>query len=809
MKTENKLFINNAACLIPQRFLLAALLVLAVALVACESPEDRAQNYVAKADQFLADGNLVKAEIEAKNALQIEPQNAEARYALARVAEGRSDFGDMAANLRAAVEFRPEFLEARLKLGTIYALGGATELAEEQLAAVEKFAAEDSGTRLLRARLMAARGDLEGARKELEAVVELQPDNNEALGLFANVTAASDVDAAIAIVDGAIAKATDNRLLRLLKIQLLQRGGDEAAVEAEYRTLIDEYPDEVAYSYQLARFLASAGKPDEVEVVLQGVIDRDPENQQAKLALVQFVSGIKGNAAGRELFQSFLQKNPQAGELRMVLARQYQLDDDNDKSIAEYKRVIADAGNEDIALVAKSRIAAIRLSQGDLEAGERLIDEVLAVDSMNAEALLLRGALNFDRGELKEAVSDLRSVLRKDPESQQAQMLLARAHAKAKDFLLARDAYRRALQMNPANVRATLELTGILINDQEFDKAESLLREQIAVTPADISVARALISVLVVRKRYDDALAEAVRVTALPGQQAIGEFLSGGIYQVRDQHEQAIEAFRRSLADAPTAREPLQGLVTSLVRLGRSQEAVSYLQQLGRDYPDNLYSKTLLGQVLAGSGDSGAAREVFESALSDNEGWLPAYTALASLNAKDPKAQIDIYKRGLAAVPESQELALLLGTAYERNGQYDAAIDAYTDVLAVNPDMPAVANNLAALLADHHDDSASLDRALQLSLQFDGSENPAFLDTLGWVYYRLGQYGKAQPLLEKAVGAAQSVPVLSYHLGMNYFAQGKTDQARLYLGKAIAKEGDFQGKDDAKNALARIDAGEE
>ena len=110
------------------RLVLSAMLAV-LFLAGCESPEERAAGYVARAEQLVEEDNLVKAELEVRNALQIEPKNADARFLLATIAESRGDFGEMAANLRAAVEARPDFLEARLKLGTLYALGGATDLA--------------------------------------------------------------------------------------------------------------------------------------------------------------------------------------------------------------------------------------------------------------------------------------------------------------------------------------------------------------------------------------------------------------------------------------------------------------------------------------------------------------------------------------------------------------------------------------------------------------------------------------------------------------------------------------------------------
>jgi len=788
------------------RLVLSAVLAILV-LAGCESPEERAAGYVARAEQLLEEENLVKAELEVRNALQIEPNNADARFLLARVAESRGDFGEMAANLRAAVKSRPDFLEARLKLGTLYALSGAPDRANEQLVEVEKLAPNDPEVRVLKARLLAADGDLDAAAEELRVAITEKPDSMEAMGLLANVTAESDVDAALDIVDQAIASTEENRVLRILKVQLLERGGYLDRVESELRSIVADYPDEPVYSYQLARFLAGEGKVDDVEAVLGAVVARNPEDTEAKLALIQFTAGIRGPDEGQALLRRFIDESPDDHELRMVLARQLQVTGETEQAMAEYQKVVDAAGNEDVALTATSRLAAIELGQDNTEAGEALIEEVIAVDSQNSEALLLRGALRYDRDELKDAVSDLRTVLRNQPENERAQLLLSRSHSKAGDFLLARDAYRRSIEMNPANVQATMELTRILVNESEFAKAEALLRDQTLVTPEDLNAPRALIAILVTNRRYDDALEEAQRVRELPERAAVGDFLSGGIYQARGQYEAAVNAFRASLDATPATREPLQGLISSLVRLERRDEAVSYLENLVAESPENLYAKTLLGQVLAGSGESDAAREIFEEALSGDSAWLPAYTALAGLEGGNSEAQIDVYRRGLEAVPNSQELALLLGTALERKGQFDEAIAAYEEVLRANPEMEVVANNLAALLADHRTDRGSFERARDLSEQFENSQNPAYLDTLGWVYYRLGEFDNAQPLLEKAVGAADTVPVLRYHLGMNYLAQNKPSLAREQLAAALeTPEIEFLGKAEAEAALAEIDS---
>jgi tetratricopeptide (TPR) repeat protein len=787
-------------------FLLLVFICAGFLLAACESPAEKASGYLVKAEKYYADGDLVKAEIEVKNTLQISAKNPEARFLLARIAESRGDFPVMAQNLRIAIESKPDFVEARVKLGTLYVMGNALELAEEQTAYLNSSSNEDrADVRILNARVFAAKGDLEAARIELEAALKIEPDNVQALGLLASVAATTDLEGALALIDQGINVADDDRPLRLLRIQLLQQAGRSDEVDAEFRSLLSDYPKEAAYGYQYARFLVDEGRIDDVEPVLRDVVERDPENIQARLALTQFVANTKGAEAAEALLREFVDELPDAYELRMALARLYQATSRPDEAYVEYKYIADSIPNEDLGLSAKARMAGILLSRGEMEAGEVLLEEVLATDTLNSDALLLRGALKVDKQEYRDAVSDFRSLLRKEPDNKQAQLLIARAHNSAGDVVLAKDAYRRVLDMDPMDGSAPLELARILVKEEDLEAAQKILRTRLQVAPDDIRAARVLIAVLLSQKLNAEAEAEAARVAQLPGLEAVGDYLLGGVYQSQGLQEKAVVAFKRSLAKAPGAREPLQGLVAGLVRLERTDEAIAYLDKLTKEYPDNLYAKTLLGQVLAGSGDAVAAEQMLESTLDSDESWVPAYTALAGLQEGDVGAQIDIYKRGLNAMPGSQEMALLLGTAYERSGRIDDAIAAYEEILAVDPELPAVANNLAALLADYRTDDASLEKALELASQFEDSENPAFLDTLGWVHYRLGDYDEAIPYLEKSVEAAGKVPVLRYHLGMAYKAVGRSADAKEQLSLALANENaDFTGIEDARAAFAEL-----
>ena len=129
----------------------------------------------------------------------------------------------------------------------------------------------------------------------------------------------------------------------------------------------------------------------------------------------------------------------------------------------------------------------------------------------------------------------------------------------------------------------------------------------------------------------------------------------------------------------------------------------------------------------------------------------------------------------------------------------------YEKILKIDPESGLAVNNLAALLLDRRSDAASLARALELSKRFEDSTEPALVDTLGWAYYRNGDYENAVRYLKIAVDAADQVPLLHYHLGMAYFAKQSLELARKELEQAVnLAKADYDGIEEARETLNRI-----
>jgi tetratricopeptide (TPR) repeat protein len=165
---------------------------------------------------------------------------------------------------------------------------------------------------------------------------------------------------------------------------------------------------------------------------------------------------------------------------------------------------------------------------------------------------------------------------------------------------------------------------------------------------------------------------------------------------------------------------------------------------------------------------------------------------------------IAVMRKGMAAAPGEQRFVLGLAAISERKKDYEEAIAIYEAFIKDNPESLVVTNNLAVLLSEHRTDEASLDRAVMLAEKLADSTEPALLDTLGWAYYKKGDFEKAAEVLSGVVEQAPDVPVFRYHLGMTYYRQGDMRAAREILARAVADEYQYDGVDEARRVYAEV-----
>ncbi len=778
-------------------------------LVACASPEEKAAAYVAKAQALYDAGEYEPAGLEARNAAQVEPKNAKARYLMALIAEHKEDYKGMFGHLMVAADADPANIEARLKLGMVFVAIGDWTSAAEQSDALLKLAPEDARVVLLQARIDLQNGNLSAGRAGLEKSIQLDPSNSDPVLILGALEGAENPDRGLAILDAAIARmpAGKAKALREQRVLILAQGNRIKEVEEGLQALMRDYPDESSYPGQLARMYAGQGRLDDADKVYQQLIALDPADAKRRIDYVGFLVGQQQGEKAEKFLQASITAYPDVDALRLTLGSLHEVSGRPDDAKAAYQALAKHSPKSVDGVKGRIRIAVIESTAKNDAAAMKVIDDLLVDIPDEPTALLLRAGSRLKSGQTDEAIADLRLVTRKEPENTTALLLLAEAHKTRNEPAVAKDIYRQVLKIQPDSALALGELVNLHVAAEEYAEGEQLLTDRLKARPDDVEASRALVDLFLGQGKKDEAAAEAQRMAVLPGQGGLGELSVGRVLAEQQDYDAAAEAFRKSMAMG-AGNDPLaiEGLVRSLNAAGKRQEAVALLNQLkaGAGKDNSAFSDLLLADIYGQSGDRAEAEKSLEAAIKSRPDIADGYLQLARLYAGDPAAQIRIYERGMKALPGNAYIGLPLAVALEGAGQFEAMISSLESLYKNNPGIPQVVNNLAMAILDHRSDPASYQRALELARKIESSNDPLLLDTVGWAYYRAGEFAQAASVLERVVAKDDRVPVYHYHLGMAYLAMNNQVGARQQLEQAVAGDAHYVGIDEARAALARL-----
>ena len=164
-----------------------------------------------------------------------------------------------------------------------------------------------------------------------------------------------------------------------------------------------------------------------------------------------------------------------------------------------------------------------------------------------------------------------------------------------------------------------------------------------------------------------------------------------------------------------------------------------------------------------------------------------------------------LIERGLAAAPENYAMRVFKADVLINQGERAEALALYSELIDERPDDRIIANNFVSLSSDLQLDEASIARALEIAKTFEDVDNPYYRDTVGWAYYRAGDYDRALEYLSQAAGEVEESAEMRYHLGAAQFASGDEEAARESLQQALTLGGpDFIFENEVRALLDRM-----
>ena len=798
---------KDSRCLMNKITIFLFLLSIAF-LTACSSPEEKAARFVEQADKLLEDGKIEKAAIEYKNALQIKPELVDAWYGLVLVMEKQSKWKEMFKFLEKVLNLDAKHVPAMLKQGKVYLAAGNLDKAVSASDQSFALAPDDVDVLTFRAATMLKLDDPAQAVEFANKALAIEPENANALIILASEKInAGDPQAALVFLEKGISIEEKNLALQLLKIQVLGRLSDFNATEAALKRLIVLFPDAREFNHALARFYMMRDRTPDAEKVFRDLALDKPDDIEAQLDLVRFMNTVHGKEAGLAQLKKLVNSKPDNQEIKFSLVALYR-ETGNEAEAKSLLQGIVDSNAEvDVVNRAKGLLASLEMAEGNLEKTNALIEEILRVDSSNEQALVLKSSMQIDERKLDQAIANLRTVLRDTPDSARAHLLLGRAHEFKGSVELAEDHYARAFAASKHSTAFGMPYVRFLLKKKNTGLAERTLNQILRANPSDVTATKALAQLYLAQGKYAEAQRLSSRLQSMDIKDGSVEQILGTILARNNEVDKSIEAFKLAHESAPEAGRPMAALVSTYVKSGEIDKAREFLDSVLQSSPGNINALMLKGQLFLIDNNKPEAIKAFQEIIAVSPDLPVGYRMLSGIYNRDGDfdKSLALLEQGIEKT-DSFELHMIKAGVFEAQGNFDAAIGVYEQLIEKNPNANVAANNLASLLSDYRDDADSLHKAYELALRFERSEIPQFLDTLGWIAYKLDKLNVAEVILEKAVKHGPSIPDLRYHLGTVYAAVANTGKAKAEFEKALelAGDGEFIYREQVEEALKRL-----
>jgi len=488
----------------------------------------------------------------------------------------------------------------------------------------------------------------------------------------------------------------------------------------EYQKITELAPKDADSWVWLGRLQSASQNMDDAERAFKKALDIEPDNEDGLTGLAT-VLGIKGDGTGAaNLLKRASEKNPTPDSLKR-LADAYE-------QMKEY------------GLAADTLRRALEFSPQDSPDIERKM------------AMYLISAERYD-----DALAAYEELVADDPSDADSYLRISQIYRQKKDMVKARAASDKAKAIDPNNIQVRLNELYIL-------QAEGKPAEAIEVMKSILQQTES--------RSYDPAQLE-----------SRGELLEqlGGMQQLADQTQPAVDTYRQLAALDPSKAAHASARIIGAYMGGKEYpKAQEEADAAIKKFPSDREVRVSRASLLAEMGKTDVAVADIKKLL-DGKDDRGIELALADLYVKGRK--FDDAAKALDAaekISESQEDKIDVwfqrGAMFERQKNVAAAEAEFRKVLAVMPDNPATLNYLGYMLTDRNLRLPEALAMIQKALDRDPN-NGAYLDSLGWVYYRLNRIPEAEDAMRRAVELTPHDPTMRDHYAEVLFKASKVREA--------------------------------
>jgi len=805
------------------RLLPALLLAASLGLAGCDSAAERAEKHYQSALTLLAQGDEERAMVELRNVFGLDGFHKEARAAYAGLLLRRGNLAEAYGQYLRLVEQYPDTPDVRRDLGQMALLRGDWAEVERHGREALRLAPQDRVNRALgvaldyRAAVVAR--DEAGRKAAAEAAAAMLaeapapaaapatpgaatapvvlPGAEQILRrvLIDQALAGPEPAAAMPLIEAAIAAEPMALEFHMLKLRLLAMAEDAPATGAHLRAMAERFPDNAEVKRALIGWYLAQRDIAGAEEFLRREAGDPKGPAEGHVAVVQLLQAAKGRDAARAELQALLAANAGTPNADLYAALLATLDFEEGRTaeaIAAIEAIVAAAQPSDQTRRLKVTQARMLDATGNRVGARARVEEVLAEDPSDVEALKLRASWRIQADDPGGAVVDLRAALDQAPRDPEILTLMAGAHEREGARDLAAERLALAVEVSGNRAEEALRYARFLLADRRSQAALAVLTDARRANPGDMRVLVALANLHLAGRDWPAAeeVAAALRELPRPEARAAAQEIRAALLLGQERTDEGLSFLSQQVGEAGDGRAVARILET-MVRTNRTDEARVYLDGLIAGRPGDRALQMLSAALDALRGEAGRAEEQYRAILREQPAAeAPARMLYAMLLAQGRRDEAGaVVEAALAAQPKSGVFRWMKAGHLEKGGDIDGAIAVYEALYAEDSSNVIVANNLASLITTFRSDPESLERAYGVARRLRGTTVPAFADTYGWIAFRRGDLEEALTHLEPAAAGLPQDPLVQYHLGLTYAALGRAEDARRLLARAVEVAG--------------------
>ena len=560
-----------------------------------------------------------------------------------------------------------------------------------------------------------------------------------------------------------------------------------------YRRVIEQLPEDAVVRFEYAQLLRDLNVADEAAKQAREAVRLDPSFSEAR----RLLGSIELSGAGSD--PARLDKAIE--ELKQA----HKLAPDDAATTASLARALLARGRSGEAATLLDEIpegrsqpglmrltAEARAKSGRFREAEAIYRELLELDPGDRESQAALVDLYEDQDRFDEALALLQEMEKRDPENAAIGERITLDFARAGRFGEAEKRARDQASRRPENRSIRRLLASVLFEKADVGGGEKILRDLLKADPDDDAARRALAGELLRERRFGEArplLEESLRRAGTDPKNA-----------AERQWAQVELAYLFSLQkDYAAARKVLEPAAVSGSAV--NPRAVRILLLIARDTEDFTHGLAQARAAAAAdkenaewlgavaefqfrSGDRRPAAEALDRLAASKEAERALAAADVYARLKEYASAVRVARDAVKRFPESPDALFRLGSSLERAGNSAEAERVFSRLLEMRPNDSAAQNYLGYMWADRGE---NLEKAQVLLEKAVGREprNGAYLDSLGWVYFRMGRLETAQLNLLEAHRREPDDPTIEEHLGDLSERQGNVARAVSHWERAL------------------------